>query len=193
MGVRESYIEQALDHAKAYVAAINDALAAAGLPAYHDPERPPDVYSSGLFGRSALDHHSARCLVRVAEIAADHLHSPHLGLLLDNPYRVAFVPAHFARPLETIASDRIGGENVGLWVGSCLGLLSELVGAAPALGIPLDGGSLADETASRINEFETLFEGDSLEFAENERTAWLVLFEGARLATQHHVALALAG
>jgi hypothetical protein len=193
MGVRSSYIDEAQASALDYVAAINRELLDAGLIAYEDPIDPPDVYQGGLFGRSALDHHSARCLIRVAEIASQQESCPHLALLLSNPYRVAFLPSDFPHPFATSATDRIGGMDVRLWFGSCPRLLSELVTVAPSLGIPLEHGALADDIAARINESEALFDGDKLEYAEDERSAWLVLYEGSRLANERGVALSLAG
>jgi hypothetical protein len=72
-------------------------------------------------------------------------------------------------------------------------LLTELKQLAGQLGIPLVNGELMDETASTINDFQPLRNGDSVELIEDERTAWLALYEGARLAVEHRVALTLAG
>jgi hypothetical protein len=47
--------------------------------------------------------------------------------------------------------------------------------------------------AEAINDFKPLYEGDSTELAEDERTAWLAMFEGTRLAIEHRIALSLAG
>src|SRR5437773_1292097 len=90
LGIRASYIDEAQNAASAYLDAVNAALSAIGLPGYTDPADPPNVYDGGLFGRSALDHHSARCLAEFAESAMARGPAPHLGLLATNPYRVAF-------------------------------------------------------------------------------------------------------
>jgi hypothetical protein len=193
IGIRASYTDQAQDAATAYLAAINAALRANGVPAYVDPPDPPDVYTGGLFGRSALDHHSARCLAQLGESAAAHGPAPHLELLGMNPYRVAFVPVDFEQPLPTDYTESIAGDQVGIWVGSASRLAAELVSVAPLLGIPLEAGRLTDTVARKINDFAPLFEGDDCALAEDERTAWLLLYEGARLAVQHGVALSLAG
>jgi hypothetical protein len=193
LGIRASYIDEAQDVASAYVAAINAVLRANGLPEYSDPAHTPDVYDGGLFGRSALDHHSASCLAELAEIALGHQPAPHLGLLALNPYRVAFVPVGFEQPLLTHHAETIAGEQLQLWVGSAPRLVAELATTASLLGIPLDDGRLSDETARKINDFAPLYEGDDRSLSEDERTAWLVLYEGARLAVQHGVALSLAG
>jgi hypothetical protein len=57
----------------------------------------------------------------------------------------------------------------------------------------LENGVLSDEVAAKINEFELLTEDDDGELAEDERTAWLALYEGTRLAVENKVALSLAG
>lgn len=193
MGIVPSYTDEAKDAGAAFVAAINVELTRRGLPSYVDPPAPPNVYVGPLFGRSALDHHGARCLVAIAEAATEHRESPNLALLKSNPYRVAFLPADFEVPIETQYRERISGNHVPIWVGSAPRLLRELRDVAPQLGITLVAGALADETAATINEFGPLYPGDPRDLAEDERTAWLVAFEGARLAVEHGVALSLAG
>jgi hypothetical protein len=84
-------------------------------------------------------------------------------------------------------------EEPRIWTGSAVRLKKELATIAPAFGIPLVGDELADETALKINDFAPLFDGDKCDLAEDERTAWLLMYEGARLASGHHVALSLAG
>jgi hypothetical protein len=71
--------------------------------------------------------------------------------------------------------------------------LQELITVGPELGIPLLRGELSDEAARRINHCDPLYDGDDVITVENLRTAWLVLYEGARLAARHGVALVLAG
>jgi len=193
LGIRASYTDQAQVAAGAYLAAINRALRANGTPEYTDPPNPPNVYNGGLFGRSALDHHSARCFADLGERARADGGGSHLGLLAANPYRVAFVPRDFEVPLPTDYSEEIAGERLVLWVGSAPRLVGELVSVAPLLGIPLEAARVSDAVARRINDFAPLHEGDDCSLAEDERTAWLVLYEGARLAVQHDVALSLAG
>jgi hypothetical protein len=101
-------------------------------------------------------------------------------------------PPTLCPPAPTEYYERIGGEDTQIWVGSLPRLLTELKQLAGQLGIPLVNGELADETASAINGFEPLRNGDSV-LIEDERTAWLALYEGARLALEHRVALTLAG
>jgi hypothetical protein len=193
LGIRASYIAEAQKAASAYLDAINAALSTIGLPFYTDPAHPTNVYRGGLFGRSALDHHSARCLAELAELAVARGPAPHLGLLATNPYRVAFIPLDFGQPLLTMYAENIASEEVRIWVGSAPRLVTDLTATARPLGIPLEGGRLADVVAGKINDFAPLYEGDDCSLAEDERTAWLVLYEGARMAVQHGVALSLAG
>lgn len=71
LGIRQSYTEEAQDSAEDYLAAINVALAARGLPPYVEPASPPDVYNESvhndfLFGRSAVDADRGKCITQVA-------------------------------------------------------------------------------------------------------------------------------
>jgi hypothetical protein len=193
MGVRRSYNETAQTSAMELLDAINHVLINNGAVPYIDPLKPPNVYSGHLFGRSMLDHHSSRVLAKIANLGTVSRVSPNLSLIRNNPYRVTFVPTNLDRPLLTDYSDRIGGNAIQIWVGSLPHLLAELRLLAGDLGIPLNNGELADEIAVAINNFNPLYEGDSGELAEDERTAWLALYEGTRLALEHNVALSLAG
>ncbi len=193
MGVRSSFVEEAQDSAAAFLDAINLGLTQQGLPRYTDPTSPPSVYSGRLFGRSALDHHSSRVLVKIAELGVNSRDSPNLALIRDNPFRLTFVSIDFAPPFRSRYQERIAGSPAQIWIGSLPRLQIELQFLATNLRIPMTGGHLRDETAIAINKFESLYDGDSTELSEHERTAWLALYEGARLAMDHNVALSLAG
>lgn len=52
---------------------------------------------------------------------------------------------------------------------------------------------LSDEIAAKIDDLAPLYVGDDCSFAEDQRPAWLVLHEGAKLSIKHGVALSLAG
>jgi hypothetical protein len=188
-----SYVERAKDVGQRYVAAIDRALRSRGLPGYADPPRAPDAYRRGRFGRSSLDHHGAGTFVSLGEMAEEDEASPHLSLLAESPFRLAFVPTDFELPMPVEHSELIAGERPRLWLGSSPRLLEELYRMAPRLGIPLEDGSLSDELARRIDARELLTEGDDGALADDERTGWLLLVEGARLSIEHRVALALAG
>lgn len=195
MTIRASYVEKAREAATRYALAVDAALKSKGLEGYSDPKRAPDVYKDGNFGRSCLDHHSAGALVAIGEMAEEDEDppSPHLELLAQNPFRVTFVPTDFDAPIALEHTELIAGERPRLWVGSLPRLHAELLRMAPRLGIPLDDGKLDDEVARQIDDGELLSEGDDGALAEDERTAWLLLLEGARLAIEHRVALSLAG
>ena len=84
---------------------VHDGAAEAASKGFYDMQDAPTwdawfLYAD-LFGRSELDHHSSRVLAEVSSIGASSRQSPHLALIRDNPIRVAFVPAHFSRPLPT--------------------------------------------------------------------------------------------
>jgi len=194
MGIRGSYTEDGRDLADTLLKEINDVLVANGLAAYVDPDPPPNVYAGHLFGRSALDHHSSRVLRDIADRATTRSkNSANLALIRDNPYRVVFVPAKLQRPCETEYQERIAGSMVAIWVGSLDGLLEELAWLADDLAIPIEDGQISDRTAAAINDYQPFRDGDSVELVEDWRTAWLALYEGARLAKEVSVALTLAG
>jgi hypothetical protein len=112
---------------------------------------------------------------------------------MENPYRLAFLPAEFKKPLRTKYREEIAGRLTRIKVGSAPCLLRELCALAPELGIRLKDGELPYTIAMRINKFRPLSKDDDCVLIEDERTAWLLLYEGARLAVKHNVALSLAG
>ena len=193
MGIVASYVEEAEDSARELIAAINTRLQEQNLPLYSEPDELPDVYVNDVFGRSELDHHSAGCFVQLANLAEEHNSARQHLAILANPYRVVFLPQVFDEPFETGYKEQIFGDLLEVWAGSAPRLLAELTELAPHLGIPLENGVLTDDVAAKINEFELLTEDDDGELSEDERTAWLALYEGARLAVENKVALSLAG
>lgn len=193
MGIVPSYTEEAEDSARELLAAINSRLQAQNLPLYSEPDEPPDVYVDDVFGRSELDHHSASCFAQLSEIAEERKSArQHLAILV-NPYRTIFLPLDFSEPFNTGYKEEIFGDSFEVWAGSAQRLLDELAELAPHLGIPFESNVLTDDVAAKINEFELLTENDDGELAEDERTAWLALYEGARLAVENKIALSLAG
>ena len=193
MGIVPSYTEEAEDSARELLAAINSRLQEQNLPLYSEPDEPPDVYVDDIFGRSELDHHSAGCFVELADLAEQHNSTRQHLAILANPYRAVFLPQDLGEPFETGYKEEIFGDLLEVWAGSAPKLLDELTELAQYLGIPLENGVLSDEVAAKINEFELLTEDDDGELSEDERTAWLALYEGARLAFENKVALSLAG
>jgi hypothetical protein len=193
MGVRQSYIEEAQPLAQQFIHAMNRALESNGISVYVEPDTPPNIYNGNLFGRSELDHHTSRVLAEVAGIAASLSPSPHLALIRDNPYRVSFVPVDFDLPLQTDYSEQISGTAIPIHVGSLPQLLVELETLAKVLGIPLNESGLSDRDAAAINAWQQFHDGDAAELIEDKRTAWLLLYEGTRLAIHHNIALTLAG
>jgi hypothetical protein len=193
MGIRESYIEEAADSAQAYIDAANRALAQIDAPPYVENPQPPDVYVDSLFGRSALDHDSARLLGQLGETARNDLGAEHLALLAHNPYRVAFLPVDFPTPLMTGFHENLFGKQHPIAVGSSLVLLREALRVAEMLNIPLLEGQLTDSVAAKINDYQPLFDGDEIDPIAEQRTTWLLVHEGAWLSVKHNIALSLAG
>jgi hypothetical protein len=193
-GIRHSFISEAQEQGRRLHAAVNDVLTRNKLRPVDDPEDDPDPRGgdAGAVGRSGLDHHGARSLARLGELAGEA--SPHLHLLALNPYRVVFVPRQLRLPATTKHLERIWDQTVAISVGSTQQLLAELLSLAPRLGIELANGALPDDVARRIDDLEPLSPGESdTELIENTRTAWLLMHEAARLSIDLDVALALAG
>lgn len=82
-----------------------------------------------------------------------------------------YVPVAFDEPLFLPPDAGVAG---GGMVGSSQGLLDELRGCAPALGIALDGGELTDDEARRVGD---LPETDPFMI---EASVWLTLHEACR-------------
>ena len=192
MGVRCSFGGETNGSAAAFLDALNGVLAANGIEPYNDPPEQPRVYRGHLFGRSALDHHSPRVFLELVAMAEAMGPCPNLLLIRKNPHRVMFLPREFLRPLATGYFEKNGGDPLPVWTGFLPQLLAELAGLARDLRIPLAQGRLSDQTAAAINMFRPLHELDSTKLIESYRTAWLALYEGARLAMENGVALTLA-
>ncbi len=84
-----------------------------------------------------------------------------------------YVPQDFE---EVILDNSIPGGMIG----SSQQLLNELIEVAPALKIKLNGNNLSDDEAKRINDLAGSSQGLFREY-----TAWLALFEAARLSIEH--------
>lgn len=191
LGITPSFLIECQRDAKVFIAEINKALSMASLPPYYEPDPLPDPYTDGRFGRSALDHNGEAAIVALHDYCQTKEGCPNLGMLAANPYRTAFLPASFSLPIETGYIDQIGGEAMNIWIGSLPTLREELCSVATRIGIPLEDGNLSDVVAQKINDYESLSDedGDLVE----DRTAWLMLYEGSRLAVSFNVALSLAG
>jgi len=193
MGVRCSFGGETNGSVAALLEAMNHVLSENAVECYDDPKEQPRVYRGRMFGRSALDHHSPRVLAEMAAMAESFAPCPHLALLRNLPHRVVFLPRDLAAPFSTQAIEKNDADPAPSWTGSLPQLLQELAGLAKNLRIPLTDGKLSDETAHSINTFRPFHELDSTKLIESYRTAWLALYEGARLALENGVALTLAG
>lgn len=194
IGIKESYIPEAKEEAKKYIKAINKVLKKHEVDEYKENEEAPDVYEKGFFGKSVLDHHSSGCLVKLCEYAEKIFNAEHLRLVKLNPYRVAFIPIDFEKPFVTDYQETLWGDNpINLNAGSSYRLKNELIEVAVHLGIEFENGEINEEQIEKINELEPFETGEDSELTEDLRSAWLLMYEGARLSIENKIALSLAG
>lgn len=189
MGIMDSYTEDSKDVGKKYINSINDTLRENNLKHYRDPDTVPDVYINFKFGRSSLDHHVVYYIKAVCNFVPN---LPQLTAISKNPYRISFVPIAFSKPLITSHQEKIGSEQYQVLVGSLPALLEELKITGHELGVRDLKSGLSDEIASKINKEEFLRDGEDAELL-SLRNAWLVIYEGTRLAIENDVALSIAG
>lgn len=187
--------EEGADWLREDLANVNRVLEANGLPPHEEPEHLVVESRAGIVGvpygflhtlRRAFAHALLQPrrpfaplrededpthdpLVQAASTRASHLmyHSDTEGF---------YVPIDFELVLEDESL-------TGAMLGSSPRLLAELISVAPLLGIRLEGETLPDEEADRIND-----EPDDAPFFR-ERTIWLMMFEAARLSLAHSTAI----
>jgi hypothetical protein len=188
LSIEESYVAEARESARSLLRAVNTVLEEAGQPAVVDSEKGPHVCE----GRTGLDHMGAATLAQLGEIAGEE--RPHVNLLAINPYRLVYVPRPLEAPQVTPHRETLMGQEVNILLGSSIALRDELLKMATDLGIPLVAGSLADDTAQKIDDMEPLREGeDDWDLIENTRMAWLIMHEAAALSVAKDVVVSLAG
>lgn len=188
LSVQESYVPNAQSAALSLVAAVNEKLGELGQQPMEDPVKGPHVCE----GRTGLDHIGSASLRKLGELAGEE--RAHVHLLALNPYRLVYAPRSFERPQVTRHREDLAGQTVNVLLGSSLHLRDELLGLAPDLGIPLEGGVLGDEVAKKIDDLEPLHEGESdWDLVEGTRVAWLILHEAALLSIERDVPISLAG
>jgi hypothetical protein len=166
---------------------INRVLRQAGLPAYHEPQSEPEgIYNifgrQHRFGRAWTDHHGASVFARLGEMAQQHLggQTTMLPMLLDG-HPLYFLPIAFAAPLLMDPEPMyVGGPPYRRHLCSSPRTTSELLALAKFLDIPLDGQTLSDATAEKINEG-----------GEELKDVWLMTYEAVRLSVAHDCALVL--
>jgi hypothetical protein len=191
LGVKPAFLPEAEASANEFLKAINEVLLRAGHATYREPSTLPNPYIGARFGRSATDHCVADDLVALSGYCSPEAQCSQLDALAANPYRIAFMPMSFSRPIETTYTENIGGEETPIWIGSSPVLADELEIAAVALRVPLSAGRLDDEIAEKINAFEAFGDDDPCE--PSHRIAWLMVYEGCRLSIASQVALSFAG
>ncbi len=192
LGIKSSYVEAHKEEGEIYISCINEELSKSGFDLYHEPETIPDIYDGNMFGCSALDHHSSACLVELGELGIMYGIDEHLKLLALNPYRLAFVPILLENSMSTNYKTKVWDQIVVINFGSSFGLKEELSVLARFLDIDIKDGNLVQTQVDKINEMEPFEVGEDGNLIEL-RSAWLLMFEGARLSIEHNVALSLAG
>lgn len=194
LSIKESYSEESQNSAENLIDEINLILELKGIPKYLDPIKSPDIYNGNFFGKSGLDHHSSNVLFKLGVLANDKIRSKHLKLLSLNPYRVVFLPFDFKNPFQTNHKELFWNqEEAKINVGSSNQLLNELKELATEFGISPNNQDIFNQQINNINDLIPFNEKDTPEVIEDYRSAWLLMFEGARLSIENKVALSLAG
>jgi len=180
---------------------VNRVLGAAGLPAHEEPaEQPPLCSRAGSVGFPySFIHHLRRLYahcksdptadvepVADGEDPAEDALVEELGhdlsshLICHSDSSGFYVPVRFG---DVLTDDELAGGCLG----SSLRLLEELSLCAPALGIYLSRtGSLSDAEVERINAAAS----KNGAFCR-ELTAWIALWEAARLSVAHGISIEL--
>lgn len=180
---------------------VNRVLAANGLPPHKEPESllpfpyrgqlisfpyawTPYLYRAVAFARQAPDQFSpvreGENPARDKRVDAELYTFAESHLICHSDTEGYFVPVDFPLPL---CDDRPGGLP-GRILGSSQRALSELVRAAPLLGIPLEGRELSDEAARAVAT-----EPDESHPYWIERKVWLSMFEAFRYSVEHGCAV----
>jgi hypothetical protein len=177
--------------------ALNEVLAAEGLPQHHEPPRLPPLQS-----RAACSSFPYSYLHQLRRLAAHQMEDPswrvtpvhgdltpaderlierqtmHMTnhLLAHSDAEGFYVPVDF-RAILFDEQDRIRGGTFG----SSHQLMRDLVTLAPLLNIRLESGHLSDSEAERLNR---AFDAEDDPF-RIEKGVWIALYEAARLSLHH--------
>lgn len=193
IGIKNSYAPESQVLAESYIKEINRTLSKKGLPLYEDGPFIPTINKNSSIGRSCLAHYSSSCLRDFGEFAESQVKVKHLQLLKINPYRVVYLPIKLASFFTTNHKESIwGNEEVYLNVGSAYGLKNELEQLANRMGISVENELNFEEQIHQINQQKPLEEGEAADLNKDMRKCWLLMYEGARIAIEHHIALSLA-
>jgi hypothetical protein len=178
-------------------AAINNALRKSGLPAHNEPETLPEFASRApiiSFPYSCLHYLRRAYAYRIQDPDSplpepadgedpsedpiiERMSTPKHHLLWHSDAEGYYVPIDFETVIEH-------DDLPGLMLGSSHRLFQELIYVAPTLGITLDGQTLSDVQAERIEKI--IADEGHLHI---ELMVWILLFEAARLSIEHGTAI----
>lgn len=175
------------------IARLNDVLGRHGKQSHHEPEDLPSVSRASCtsFPYSFL-HYLRRAFAHVREgrpVPDDDTLQPEHDRVVDDVASMLdshllchsdaegfYVPMELGEP---IFDDALPGTMLG----SSQALLRELIEVAPALGIAIEDGRLAEASAVELGELE---DGTPL---WRERLVWFALYEGATISVTHQTLL----
>jgi hypothetical protein len=183
IGVRASYSPEDTWQAEGFLEAINVALEQRGLPPYQD--------AHDLQG---VDAGSGRSPEFIGDSAIRHwfdIASGYAAFGLRGP-RDVYLPSEFTEPLEVpfYTWGRFQWFPRGALVGSHGMLQLALEELATVLDIPLTNAALSDDVVNSISKRVPLRpQADSREDVQELRPAWLLYFEGLRMARERQCAL----
>ncbi len=178
---------------------MNRLLAAHGLPPHHEPENLPPLSSPQPWGEMGYSYlHRLRRVAAYRTLDSTYLATPfpedaraaddpvieQVGAKLDSHLLCHSDCEGFYLPIDfpkVLVEEHLAGG----YLGSSIYLKRELTLVAPALGVQLDAaGSLSGEEAERL--YALTEEEDGL---YREITAWLDLYDAARLSLAHGSAI----
>jgi hypothetical protein len=186
--------------------AVNEVLAEKGLAQHQEPENIGMVKRQGVSVISGFPYSCLHSLRRIYALAIDdedwiptpsspdenpadedvieevtYMQESHL--LCHSDCGGYYLPIDF---IDIIIDNKEKNRIPGGILCSSYRLMDDLVFVAPKLGIDLSAGQLSDAEAKKVSVAQDPNSGDDF---WNEKTAWLCLFEAARLSIEYKTAI----
>jgi hypothetical protein len=185
---------------------VNEVLAEKGLPQHQEPETIGMVKRQGVSVISGFPYSCLHSLRRIYALAIDDedwipTPAPPGGspededvieeatymleshLLCHSDCDGYYLPIDF---IDIVVDSKEKNRIPGGILCSSYRLMEDLVFLAPKLGIDLSAGQLSDAEAKKVSVAQDPNSGDDF---WNEKTAWLCLFEAARLSIEYKTAI----